>query len=327
MDLLRLSPQMSYDGSLSMCGVHVRLVLTGLLMIVGCRSTPPVEDPVPKDTAPPAPIRVVAIGDVHGDAGAARSALHLAEVMDDKDQWIGGKTVVVQLGDQLDRGDDEQEILDLFEQLRTQAAAAGGNFYPLLGNHETMNVQLDLRYVTDGGFADFADTSYSEDDAMVMSYPESQRGRVAAFRPGGTYAKILAAHPMILQFEGTIFVHGGVLPAHLDTGIDAINEQTAAWMRGEGDEPQVLQASDSPVWSRHFSKDTDEEDCTLLDEVLSRTNAKRMVVAHTVQEGINAGCDDKVWRVDVGLAAYYGGTPEVLEIVDGKVSVLGPTAP
>jgi hypothetical protein len=129
---------------------------------------------------------------------------------------------------------------------------------------------------------------------------------------------------VILQLEGTLFVHGGVLPEHLDTGIDAINQQTQAWMRNEASEPAVLQVSDSPVWSRHYSSDTGEDDCALLDEVLTRTGAQRMVVAHTVQSGINAECNDQVWRVDVGLAAYYGGTPEVLEIVDGVTQIISP---
>ena len=43
------------------------------------------EDEVPNSTTP-SPIRVVAFGDVHGDATAARSALKLASVIDDQDQ-------------------------------------------------------------------------------------------------------------------------------------------------------------------------------------------------------------------------------------------------
>jgi hypothetical protein len=40
-----------------------------------------------------------------------------------------------------------------------------------------------------------------------------------------------------------------------------------------------------------------------------------MVVAHTVQEhGITSACDDKLWRIDVGLAKLYGGPIEVLEL-------------
>src|SRR5579862_5552978 len=57
----------------------------------------------------PAPKRLVAIGDVHGDAAAARAVLRLAGAIDDHDAWIGGDLVVVQLGDVLDRGDGEQD--------------------------------------------------------------------------------------------------------------------------------------------------------------------------------------------------------------------------
>ena len=39
---------------------------------------------------PSAP-RVVAIGDVHGDLGAARRALRLAGAIDEEDKWIGGE--------------------------------------------------------------------------------------------------------------------------------------------------------------------------------------------------------------------------------------------
>ena len=112
-----------------------------------------------------APTRIVAFGDVHGDLDATRSALRLAGAIDEEDQWVGGKLVVVQTGDQLDRGDDEQEILDLFDELRVQADAAGGAFHALLGNHELMNVRGDLRYVTEGGFADVSDAvEFDEND-------------------------------------------------------------------------------------------------------------------------------------------------------------------
>ncbi|MND07135.1 hypothetical protein D3C83_289340 [compost metagenome] len=42
-----------------------------------------------------------------------------------------------------------------------------------------------------------------------------------------------------------------------------------------------------------------------------------MVVGHTPQpRGINAVCDGKLWRIDVGLAKHYGGPIEVLELAD-----------
>jgi hypothetical protein len=275
--------------------------------------------PAPVAKAEEAPLRVVALGDVHGDLAAARRALRLAGVVDASNHWSGGRTVVVQVGDQLDRGDDEREILDWFERLREEAGAAGGAFYPLLGNHEVMNVAGDLRYVTPGGFEDFAEFAESAD----ADVPAKARGRVAAFRPGGPYAKRLSTHRVSVMVEGTVFVHGGLLFEHTWYGLDRINAETAAWMRGEAAFPPILQGPDAPIWTRRYSSDTDAEDCAALERTLAELGAKRMVVAHTVQEqGINAGCDGKVWRVDVGMARHYGGQPAALEIIGDEVRVI-----
>jgi len=48
------------------------------------------------------------------------------------------------------------------------------------------------------------------------------------------------------------------------------------------------------------------------------------VVGHSVQEnGIRPACGDKLWRIDVGLAAYYGSKPaELLEVTRAGVHVL-----
>ena len=39
-------------------------------------------------------------------------------------------------------------------------------------------------------------------------------------------------HCVRAQVGKTVFAHGGVLPAHLDYGINRINEETSTWMRG-----------------------------------------------------------------------------------------------
>ena len=177
-----------------------------------------------------------------------------------------------------------------------------------------MNVELDLRYVTEGGFEDFADTPYDEDDPELAEYPEEQRGRVAAFRPGGPYARLLAGHNVTMVVGDTAFVHGGLLPEHVEYGLETLNEETHAWMRGEADISPLLEQSDDPVWSRHYSDEPDADDCALLEEALAAIPAARMVVGHTVHDEINPGCDGRVWRIDVGMSSYYGGTPAALII-------------
>ncbi len=68
--------------------------------------------------------------------------------------------------------------------------------------------------------------------------------------------------------------------------------------------------------------------CDVLGKALATLAVKRMVVGHTVQKGgITSACDGKVWRIDVGLAAHYGGRPEVLEIAGDEVRPLREPAP
>jgi len=268
--------------------------------------------------------RIVAFGDVHGDLEAARGALRLAGAINEQDRWIGGELIVVQTGDQLDRGDQEQAILDLFERLRIESKAAGGAFHALLGNHEIMNARGDLRYVTDGGFADFMDAvEYDPGDSLLADFEPHQRARMAALMPGGPYADMLAHRQVILQVGDNVFVHGGVLPDHVAYGIDEINSSAQAWLRGEADLPSVLQGSESPQWTRLYSRDPDSLACGVLEEALTALEAKRIVMGHTIQEsGITSACGARAWRIDVAMAAYYGGSVEVLEIVGDSVRVL-----
>jgi hypothetical protein len=274
--------------------------------------------------APEEETRIVAFGDVHGDLEATRSALRLAGAIDEEDRWIGGELIVVQTGDQLDRGDDEQAILDLFERLRIESAAAGGAFHALLGNHELMNARGDLRYVTTEGFADFIDAvDYDPDDPLLAEFEPHQRARMAALLPGGAYALLLAQRQVILQVGDILFVHGGVLPHHVTYGIDRINREAQAWLRGESERPDVLQGSDSPQWARLYSDEPDAQACEILSEVLNGSGASRIVMGHTVQDaGISSACDGRVWRVDVGMAAHYGGVVEVLEIGGDSARIL-----
>ncbi|MFH1176933.1 MAG: metallophosphoesterase [Acidobacteriota bacterium] len=296
-------------------------------LAAGCAAPP--EPP----TRYPAAERLVAIGDLHGDLAAAHRALLLAGAIDAQDRWTGGDLVVVQTGDQLDRGNDEPEILDLLERLAAEAAQAGGAVLALNGNHELMNVKGDMRYVTSDGFADFAAIPLPRAPAVqILDFPARERRRRAAFAPGGPVALRLARRNVVAIVGDTLFVHGGVLPHVAAYGIERLNREARDWVRGERAEPPgLLLARNGPVWARHYCDEPDPRDCRLLSRTLRPLGARRMVVGHTIQEGgIRSFCDDLVWCIDTGMSAHYGGRPAALEITGGKVHVLTeepPTAP
>ena len=286
--------------------------------------------------------KIVAIGDVHGDMMKARRAFKLAVLVDDDDRWIGGKTVVVQLGDILDRGDNEVQLYHWLAKRKKEAEIAGGALHVLNGNHETMNVARQFRYATQGGVDDFKRWATTHATGMALksmcnvcssdmiasaraifesSKKDDASARFEALRPGGEFSRqFLAPNPLILAIGSTVFVHGGLLPHHVDYGIEKINHETQDWiLRGSlKDMPRFLSGRRAVVWARDYSHENEEYcDCDALKEALSKiSGAKRMVVGHTIQErGINSACEGQVHRVDVGLSRGCGdGTPEVLVI-------------
>eukprot|EP00037_Helgoeca_nana_P035406 m.885 g.885 ORF g.885 m.885 type:complete len:400 (+) comp502_c0_seq1:299-1498(+) len=275
-----------------------------------------------------APDRLVAIGDVHGDAGAMRRALTIAGAVDSRGNWIGGDLVIVQTGDLLDRGPDELLVLRTFARLKLEARAVGGDVQLLLGNHEMMNVE--------GNFVDHEyDSTYAIfDDEIDRSAPrwsgesnQSRISRLGALAPGGPLAAGILSECNVATIIGpTLFVHGGLLPEFAGKLHD-INYFARQWLRGappSDDNKEYFRGRDSPLWCRSFSKPkSGSVCCETLQATLSALGVDRMVVGHTPQtKGITSECGGGVWRIDTGMsAAFVNWTArevQVLEIVRGS---------
>jgi len=247
------------------------------------------------------PKRIIAIGDIHGDLKALKRALRTAEAINKSDEWIGKDLVIVQTGDILDRGDDDLPVIELLEKLKVEAEKSGGKIHTLSGNHELMNIQLDFRYIT---------------EESNKAFEEKGLTREEAFKPGGPYALILSNYPAILKMNRIIFVHGGVKKEHALYGIDKINEEYSEWAKGNlASLHSYIQSGEGVFWMRDFSDEPDDVDCQALSEALEAADADVMIVGHSVQRKIVPACDGKIWRIDTGMSAHYGGQLEVLEIM------------
>jgi hypothetical protein len=293
----------------------------GGALVVGAGARPAVDAGA---RIPPAQ-RLVAIGDLHADLDAARRAFRLAGATDDRDAWIGGALVVVQMGDLIGRGSDDRDVLDFVLDLQAGAKAAGGAVHVLLGNHEVFAARPDHRWVHPDAFAAFRTMAgLNLRHPRIAILPAGERARAAALMPGGPYAKQLAAFPAVLRVGDTVFAHGGVLPLWARYGIDRINREVRDWLTGRTDEPASTlglddgSGDDGVMWSRHFAAAPEPQVCAVLEESLAILGARRMVVAHTVQPSITARCQEQVWAIDVGISRYYGGELQVLEILDDR---------
>lgn len=307
--------------------------------------------------------RIVAIGDIHGDLLAAQLALRLAGAIDSNNHWIGGNLVVVQTGDQIDRWNEDREVLDLFSNVATEAEEAGGRVISLNGNHELMNVSNQFWVVKPESFNEFLDIQVPPDWHPPSYFPKYMPNpihipkmdksqvvkptdpgvyqRAYAFSPGGHYAKILANRPFFAIVNDTVFVHGGISPKALSSGLLQSMERTKDWMLGNIHIDSRLQITvETPVqnilnnrtYSRLTSdgveKGTDpehQETCKALAEVLAALGVKRMVVGHQIQpKGISKACNGQVWRIDIGFSQGYGSSDhvEALEITNDDVKIL-----
>ncbi len=270
--------------------------------------------------------RLVAIGDLHADIDAARQAFQLAGATDTAGAWIGGDLTVVQMGDVIGRGSDDLAVLTFVLDMRVKANAAGGMVHVLIGNHEVFAARPDHRWVNPNAFAAFDGLSgLNLRHPRLIRVPANERARSAAFMPGSPYATQISAFPVVLRVGDTVFAHGGVLPMWARYGIDRMNDDVRAWLSGRTDEPLVTQglddgsADDGVMWSRHFAAFPEDIACAMLKESLSILGARRMVVAHTVRPTIVPRCREQVWPIDVGISRYYGGSLQVLEIIDDRV--------
>ncbi|MFH1024543.1 MAG: metallophosphoesterase [Planctomycetota bacterium] len=252
--------------------------------------------------------RIVAVGDVHGDYDQLVKVLRLAEVIDDKNVWIGGKTHLVQTGDVLDRGPDSKKAMDLLMELETQAAAAGGFVHALMGNHEAMVPLGMLQYVHPGEFEAFG----------------GREGLLKALSPQGDYGKWIAGHNVAIRINDILFLHGGMSPEYAKKPLPELNDAARQEFR-EGKEVKdgILMGLNGPLWCRDYAVKEEAALIPDLDAVFKAYSVSRMVVGHTVSKsGIQTRCNGRVVMIDVGLSATYGGPAQCLLVEKGVFYVV-----
>lgn len=299
--------------------------------------------------------RIVAVGDLHGDYDAWRRIASGAGLTDPQGNWSGGTTTLVQLGDVTDRGPYSLKIIRHLQQLQAQAHAAGGKIIVLLGNHESMNVIGDLRYVHPGEYAAFVDdrsegrreeTWRANRKAIEAAFLQSgslkdrkdlkQRwfdvtplGKLEhrrAWEPGGELGRWAASLPAVVKLGRTLFAHGGLSIERARRSLDAINQElSAALASGDPGDQTKIEDRLAPLWYRGNIMRSEEDAGRLasdkeLAEILAYHGADRLVIGHTpATKGIEATAQGRLIRVDTGISAYYKGIASYLEIRGNSV--------
>jgi hypothetical protein len=305
--------------------------------------------------------QVVAIGDLHGNYQGLVNILQSLELIDKAGHWCGGATHLVQLGDVLGRGGEPGKIYALMHRLETEAASMGGGVHMLLGNHEVMSVRGTLVYNTPAEFQDIADWAPSVFGTVTVGQetvtpsldwtgvPEAREAQAKYQRrlammgcetfqrylhPEGPVGEWLLHHPSAMVLGDTLFVHGGLNRRHglvdLETLNREVREEVAAAVRG--DEWSLHLVKDGPQWNREFTLKWSSTRQEELDEVLAFHGCSRMVVGHTPTGAIaplRTGevlplYEDRLWCVDTGIGAAYGGHLSALCLDGNRLSAAYP---
>ncbi len=277
-----------------------------LLLAPACAPAPPTAhaQPVsapsaqPPPEAWPAPDRLVAVGDLHGDVEASLAVLRLSGLVDAAGAWSGGANWLVQTGDITDRGPDSRGVIALLRRLSDEAEAAGGRVVPLLGNHEVMNMTGDWRYVSPADLEGYG----------------GEASRRDAFSAEGEDGSWLRQRDAVALIGGTVFAHGGVDARWARLGVRGINATLRAALLGQG--PLEILGADGPLWNRAYLLSDPVTACAELGRSLVALGATRMVVGHTTQDSgrIAVRCGGQLWGIDTGISAHYGTHLAALEL-------------
>lgn len=236
---------------------------------------------------------IAVLSDIHGQFDLAIEILKNNNIIDQELNWSFGAGHFVIAGDIFDRGPKVNEMLWLIYKLEQQAKENGGYLHFLLGNHEYLVLKKDLRYVHE---------RYFETSTLLgLDYDELYGNTTVLGR-------WLRSKPTIIKINELIFVHGGISQDFLSKvsfDIDLINETMRVSIDISKTELKstnfynTYYGSTGPIWYRGYFNDNLNHDD--VNEVLTETTSKHIVVGHCSFDEIIRVFDGKIFGVDSSI--------------------------
>ena len=258
--------------------------------------------------------RRILIGDVHGELGGLTEILRHAGLINDRDAWAGGRSLLIQTGDVIDRGPRSLECVRLLRSLQGQAPAAGGQVVRLCGNHELMVLQHDYWYAN---FADPAGLARELRDEIAAGKI------VACFSDGSrlyTHAGLRSAIRIAVQ--GQVASNTAVGPltrGSLKKLSDRLNSIFVTSLRAGDLKSHPIFHADSVRGGRQaiggifwgdYSRIKYSEHAYDIPQIFGHTPTRKPSVNHC--RGL------KLIDIDTGMCQVYGGHRVYLEIGPGN---------
>lgn len=165
--------------------------------------------------------KIFVIGDMHGELRRTVEMLANNGITDNDGNWSWGNGHLVFIGDIFDRGREVTEALWMIFRLQKQAAEKGGRVHMVLGNHEPMIFNNDLRYVT----GDY----YALCDNLQLSYSD-------LFDSSSLLGLWLRQKPLVTKINNYVFVHAGFSPEFIEREVSLDSVNKLAWRYWNGRE-------------------------------------------------------------------------------------------
>ncbi|SBT41803.1 shewanella-like protein phosphatase 1, putative [Plasmodium ovale wallikeri] len=263
--------------------------------------------------------KIIAIGDIHGDMESLKLILRHANLVNEKDEWIGENVLLVQVGDVLDRGIYGPLIYDYLFQLQKDAIHKKSKIILILGNHEQLNLC---------GYFDYVNRKEVE-----IFFQNNYHYRLYSFvHEKGEYYKKLIRLPPIVKVNNIIFTHAGLSYTMSKFNINTICLKTRLQIENgckllNYDKSHNYVSREGVLWHDVISRKVQtnqKEGCSDLRKILKKFNTKRLVVGHTRQlsHTIKSFCNNRYFLIDTGMSLFMNSGqpfPNYLLIEDGKI--------
>ena len=246
------------------------------------------------------PEQIFAMSDIEGNFQSFISTLQNNQVIDKQLTWSFGDGHLVLNGDFADRGSQVRPVLWLIYKLEAEAEKQGGKVHFILGNHELMNLQGDMRYNAD---------KYK---ALAQKLKLSEKGLFVKETELGGW---LRTKNVAEKIGDHLFVHGGISEQVLksELTIPEINqvarENYDKSQTDLSDNAKLLFGRYGPLWYRGLVRDYkyyEKLQESSVDEILGFYKAKDIIVGHNIVEDISTDYHGKVIRIDVDHSGNSG---------------------
>ncbi len=270
------------------------------------------------------PERVVVIGDLNGQAKVLDELLLGTGLINSLGNWIGGSSVLVIMGDVINRGEGSRAAAERLIVLRPQARAQGGEVLWILGNHEVMTAFGHEGYVTPEEYMEFAEPQEIEAFRRARSQYQYQLlgsprvphriepigGRIRAweedYAPGkdafraamsrdGWLGRYIRSLPVAVILGPLCFVHGGLSAKWARLGVEALADVTRrAWLEDQTyyqllDPRGIFRDPHGPLWHRKYCISDSQVILDEAHEVAKTLGVERLIVGHTRTDSAPGG--------------------------------------